>query len=498
MTREVTPVTTPITAAAYARISNDPGNDQKGVARQIQDCAARIEREPGWVMVGEFVDNDLSATSGKVKRPQFEALMAAVRAGRVKVIVVYMTGRLIRNRRERLDTFELLAEQGVKIICTGGTDIDLSTPAGRLVANMLGEADTYEVEQLSARVSRYHQQAAEEGRPHGGRSYGYVANPSAPTHHRERIMQLEEASLICGLAWRVFRGDSYRSILHALDESGIPPLRGERWSLRALKSILTNPAIAGRRRYMGKDVGPATWDWIIEPSKHAALLALMDKRTRAYGWSNRHVHLLSGLMLCGKCLTDSEKPREIAVTGRRVLESKDKRRRVYVCPDKTFGGCRGLSRDADFVDAYVEETVIRLLGEPGVITGLIVAGSPSAEETLKIANEIEACKARAARIGTLMAEDDPDDEITAIARKSALSKVRSDLDTLRLRQQALNNSAAVGGLLDVEDIAYHWQHVMTLAEKRTVIGALVKVTLLPVGKGRTATTEHIRIERRTH
>jgi hypothetical protein len=203
-------------------------------------------------------------------------------------------------------------------------------------------------------------------------------------------------------------------------------------------------------------------------------------------------------MLCGKCLTDSEKPREIAVTGRRVLESKDKRRRVYVCPDKTFGGCRGLSRDADFVDAYVEETVIRLLGEPGVITGLIVAGSPSAEETLKIANEIEACKARAARIGTLMAEDDPDDEITAIARKSALSKVRSDLDTLRLRQQALNNSAAVGGLLDVEDIAYHWQHVMTLAEKRTVIGALVKVTLLPVGKGRTATTEHIRIERRTH
>ncbi|KJE25420.1 site-specific recombinase, DNA invertase Pin [Frankia torreyi] len=476
--------------AAYGRISRDPGNDQKGVTRQIQDARNEVARHPSWLMVGEFVDNDLSATTGKVKRPRFEALLAAVRAGHIQVIVCYMTGRLVRNRRERLETYELLATHRVKIVCTGGTDLDLSTPAGRLVANILGETDTYEVEQAGTRVSDSHKQAAEEGRPSGGRPYGYVSDPLAPKHHKQRLMHPEESAVVCGMVYRVMRGDSYRSIVLELNERGIRTQHGGVWTTAALRAVLRNPGIAGQRRYKGKVVGTATWEPIIDPGKWAILITLMDARSRPHGWSNRHVHLLSGIMLCGRCLADGK---DIPVVCRN--DSKIKKR-IYLCPGKLGGGCNRLSRHGDPVDAYVEETVVRMLGEAGVIEDLLMADTPDANEVLKIAQGIEACKARAARIGEQMADDDPDDEILAIARKSALDKIRGELDALRQRQTAMSNATAAAGLLGVEDIAYHWQYVMTLAQKRAVVAALLRVVLLPVGKGRTATTDHILIERR--
>ena len=58
----------------YARISSDREGDQLGVRRQIEDCK-RLAVERGWVVSALYVDDDISAWSGK-PRPEYERLLA--------------------------------------------------------------------------------------------------------------------------------------------------------------------------------------------------------------------------------------------------------------------------------------------------------------------------------------------------------------------------------------------------------------------------------------
>mgnify|MGYP000662091434 CR=1 FL=1 len=63
-----------IRTAIYARISSDDGT-ALGVARQVEDCR-KLAAELGWQVVDEYEDNDVSAYSGKKRRPAYEAMLA--------------------------------------------------------------------------------------------------------------------------------------------------------------------------------------------------------------------------------------------------------------------------------------------------------------------------------------------------------------------------------------------------------------------------------------
>jgi DNA invertase Pin-like site-specific DNA recombinase len=87
-----------VTAAIYARISSDQDGTGLGVARQVKECRALAESR-GWTVVEEFVDNDISAYSGKT-RPQYQRMLTAMRDGRVTAVIVYHLDRLTRRPKE--------------------------------------------------------------------------------------------------------------------------------------------------------------------------------------------------------------------------------------------------------------------------------------------------------------------------------------------------------------------------------------------------------------
>ncbi|MCH6470957.1 recombinase family protein [Sinomonas terrae] len=62
-------MSTPRSAAIYARISSDQTGEGLGVQRQLEDCR-KLAAERGWIVGEEYVDNDLSAFKGKA-RPEF-------------------------------------------------------------------------------------------------------------------------------------------------------------------------------------------------------------------------------------------------------------------------------------------------------------------------------------------------------------------------------------------------------------------------------------------
>jgi site-specific DNA recombinase len=85
-------------AAISCRISEDKVGAGLGVARQREDCEA-LTAKRGWDLVGLYVDNDVSAYSGK-KRPEYRRLLDDMEAGKVDAVVAWHTDRLHRSPRE--------------------------------------------------------------------------------------------------------------------------------------------------------------------------------------------------------------------------------------------------------------------------------------------------------------------------------------------------------------------------------------------------------------
>src|SRR3990170_8440207 len=103
-------------AAIYARISSDPEGTHLGVERQIADCR-ELAGSLGWPVAGVYVDDDVSAFSGR-RRREYERLCEDVKAGAVDALVVWHPDRLHRSPRELEDFFYLCENAGLSHIRT--------------------------------------------------------------------------------------------------------------------------------------------------------------------------------------------------------------------------------------------------------------------------------------------------------------------------------------------------------------------------------------------
>ncbi len=142
----------PELAAVYCRISEDPRALEAGVTRQSQDCK-QLVRDRGWQLVDTWTDNDVAVLKPGAARPEYDAMMAAAERGEVTRIVAYGLSRLWRNRIERAQAIDRLKQLRVSIALVKGSDLDLSSAAGRTYAGILGEFDTAESELKAERVA---------------------------------------------------------------------------------------------------------------------------------------------------------------------------------------------------------------------------------------------------------------------------------------------------------------------------------------------------------
>src|SRR5579884_2476096 len=150
-----------VNAGLYCRISADKEGAGLGVERQREDCEA-LARKRGWTVAGVYVDNDISAYSGK-RRPGYRRLLRDIQQGRINAIVAWHTDRLHRSLRE-LEEFIDVCEAGqVKVETVRAGELDYKTPSGRAMARILGTWARYESEHRSERIRRKHVEMAEKG-----------------------------------------------------------------------------------------------------------------------------------------------------------------------------------------------------------------------------------------------------------------------------------------------------------------------------------------------
>jgi DNA invertase Pin-like site-specific DNA recombinase len=156
--------------AVYARVSTHEQTPEN----QLLELRRYVEAR-GWTAV-EYVDHGVSGA--KDRRPALDQLVADVRRHRVQGVVCWRLDRLGRNLRHLVTLLDDWHSRGIAFV-TLGEGIDTSTPAGRLVAGVLGSIAEFE----RARVQERIMAGLARARAHGTRIGRQRATPlpsSAP------------------------------------------------------------------------------------------------------------------------------------------------------------------------------------------------------------------------------------------------------------------------------------------------------------------------------
>src|ERR671918_1242850 len=145
--------------AIYARVSTS----SQTTDNQLQALRAFVMAR-GWEAV-EFIDAGISGA--KERRPALDVLLAAVRARRVDVVAVVKLDRLARSTRHLVTLAAELEALRVDLVVLDQA-IDTTTPAGRLLFNVLASIAEFERDLIRDRVLAGMRRAKAQGR-HLGR-----------------------------------------------------------------------------------------------------------------------------------------------------------------------------------------------------------------------------------------------------------------------------------------------------------------------------------------
>lgn len=504
----------------YCRISEDPRQRELGVKRQRKDCEA-LAAGRGWTVVGVFTDNDVAVLTAGADRPQYRAMMDLVRTGQADRIVAYGLSRLWRNRRERADAIELLKSRRVSVTLVRGSDLDMTSAMGRMVAGMIGEADTAESELKAERVAAAALQRAEMGKAAGHVAYGWrrvrVRNSEGDVVDWHDEIDPEQAAVVRRIVAWLLEDKPVRWVAARLNEECVPPPRaalrlatgraptGHRvatqWNAETVRKIAVRPANAGRivrteivsgEPVRNEDFGPAEAPKIIEPETHARVKALLTDpgrnrrpildgddgppRRRRPG-ARKHL-LTFGVGYCGACGA------ELRMAVRYRQRGKQDPYPTYQC-----NGPRScVTRAMLPVDDLVERVVVLRLQQPDALA-LLTRDDAAATAARREVGEIEA------RLD--QAQDDYDAGITD-RRRYERSMTRWRVKLADAQRQAARvvrgvSPELVAGMAGPEAQS-RWD-VLDVAQRRALLEAMsLRVTVMPARGGAGFKPESVRIE----
>lgn len=436
--------------AVYARISQDRNGDALGVARQRQDCEAYAQRR-GWQVVQAYIDNDVSASSGK-RRPAYARMLADVEAGKIDAVVVWALDRLHRRPVE-LERFIDLADRHRLALGSVGGDVDLSTSAGRLHARIMGSVARHEIEHKGERQARAALQAAQDGRPTGGpRPFGYRPGGAEPDP--------VEAVEVCDAFRALLAGTPIREIARDLNRRGVLTSLGKQWSATQVRAMMLRARNAGLRTYRGEVVGQASWPALVDETTWRAAVAVLTDVTRktSPGFATRW--LLSSLARCGVCGAT------VSSAGAARTRVDGSRPTVYRCRSR-----KHVARDAVPVDNLVSRVVVARLSQPDAAALLVDDSAPDAE---LLRGQAQALRSR---LDTLAVEF-ADGTLTGGQLRVATERLRSRLADVEAAQAHASRVPVLVDLVGVADVAKAWES-LPFDRKRAVIDTLMTVTIEP-------------------
>ncbi|MBD0838825.1 recombinase family protein [Streptomyces sp. TRM68416] len=463
-------------AVIYVRISQDRTGAGLGVDRQREDCEALAERM-GWEVVEVYVDNDVSAFSGKLRK-DYRRMLADLDEGKATIVIVWHTDRLTRSIVELEEYIELSDRRGIATHTVQAGTVDLATPSGRMTARILGAVARQESEHKGERVARARRQKALKGEWMGGiRPFGWGVptgeirkKTDRKTGDEVEVPELdmlksvpEEAEALRFWTDEILSGGSIRSLVKWCADKGVTTTRGNPVTHQDMRDMLLRPRNAGIAVYRGEEVGRGQWEPIVDEAKYRAVVAILRNPERAVNRGAQPKWVGSLLYRCG---------REGCGTGMTVTQSGGRQYPSYRCPTGHGGG-----RRAEKVDQYVEDTIVERLSREDAHE--LLEPAPDGVDVSALQAEAEEIRGRMRNLASMYGGG----QIDEMAFAEGTDTARAQLEGIT---QQLARAATRDPLVDLvgaPDVRKAWK-ALGLERQRTVLRSLVEVTLKTPRPGR--------------
>jgi len=480
-----------IPVVSYARISADIERDQHGVQAQHAINRATAERF-GWTVVHEYTDNDKSAAKSNVVRDEFEAMVKALRSGKllngtsIQGAVVVADDRLARRPGDYERFVEAITYREGRVFADQRGPKDLYSEDVESIGLIGAVIAKAEVRRMQRRMRNDHRRRALAGQPPAGGNRPFGWNDDRVTLHPL------EAPILRKAAEEFAAGRSINSIVAQWQKEGLKTTTGRTWTTTSLKVALQNPRLCGWRKINGElVVGPdgepvvGRWEAVITPEQWRAMNAIFEARkgrtVRQDGSPGpvlrhdfyEHKFLLTGFLRCGKTLSDGSR----CNAKLRINWQKHCVQHLYTCPAKTEGGCGGLARRGDKVDEFISEAVLAKLEERHAVAARTTGVWQGEAELNAIEEQIR-------ELNTHWRQR----KISNSIYFEQLPLLESDRNRLRSERDrhALTVERAAA---DISDIRRRWyseddEDRLDLSQKRAYIReALHAVIIYPAGRG---------------
>ncbi|TCJ32161.1 recombinase family protein [Parafrankia sp. BMG5.11] len=318
-------------AGTYSRDSDDPAGG-RSVASQDDDSTRVCERE-GWTIVRRFTDQRRGASrfsaNGGRGRPDFDAMVKAIRSGELDILVTTECSRFMRDLAVYAELAELCRRAGV-LWCYNGRVYDLADEEDEFQTGLDALLAVREAGKIAKRVRRGMRSQATNGKYHGGgnRPYGWRRTGSRGTAVGKLIPVPREQEIIRELTLRVIRAGERDSCRHLALElrqrweptavqyrtlksrDGKVSLKKAEWTAERVRNVVLRAMNAGLREHHGelyravwgreiaqKD-GTTEWGCAVTRSEWEAACAILRDPERRTNHSPAERYLLSGIATC--------------------------------------------------------------------------------------------------------------------------------------------------------------------------------------------------------
>lgn len=222
--------------ATYTRISTDEAHQPYSLQAQDGRLRAYVASQGGWVLTRQFSDQMSGATT---ERPGLRRALAEARAHRYDLLLVYRVDRFARSVRGLAGLLEELDAAGVAFR-SATEPFDTTTPAGRMMVQMLGVFAEFERATIIDRVIAGMERKAARGEwTAGSRPYGYTVDPA--TGHLAPVAG--EVPVVRAIFDRYTAGRlGAKSVAGWLNQRGHRTRAGRPWNHMAVLTVLRNRA----------------------------------------------------------------------------------------------------------------------------------------------------------------------------------------------------------------------------------------------------------------
>lgn len=257
-----------MTVAIYVRVSTEEQ------AKEGFSISAQKEKLKAFCKVHDwndykfYVDEGISAKD--LNRDQLKLMLKHIEQGIIDTVLVYRLDRLTRSVLDLYNLLDIFEKYNCKF--RSATEVyDTSTAMGRMFITLVAAMAQWERENLGERVRMGQIEKARQGYYSAPAPFGY------DKVNDKLVINQDEARVFLDMVEKIEEGYSLRQLADYLDDSGYPPVRGYKWHIGSIKTMLHNPVYYGSFTWLGELI-ENTHEGIITKERFDHLQKLLKDR----------------------------------------------------------------------------------------------------------------------------------------------------------------------------------------------------------------------------